>query len=74
MDVILKLILFVLFFLLVFFAGSTIYRVVNKKIIESKNYWQLAGFTVLLFLALALLFIGSLAALIEVYRFLVVNK
>ena len=74
MSVVLKFLLFTLFFLLVCFAGLAIYRKINRKIIESKNYWALAGFTALLGLSLGILFMGSLAVLIEVYRFLVLNK
>jgi uncharacterized membrane protein len=74
MGIVLKFLVFVLFFFLASFAGFAIYRVINKKIIESESQWQLLGFTVLLFLSLAILFIASLAVFIEVYRFLAVNS
>jgi hypothetical protein len=65
---------FTLFFLLASFAGFAIYRTINKKIIESESQWQLAGFTVLLFSLLTIVFVGSIAVFIEVYRFLAVNS
>ena len=74
MPILLKLLLLIGFFLGVCFAGWAIYRKINRKILDSKNSWELAGFTALLFLLLGVLFIGSLAVLIEAYRFLMLNK
>jgi hypothetical protein len=51
-------------------VGYRLYKVLNNKIKEAQTGWSLAGFSLLLFIACALLLIGGLYIFIEVYAFL----
>lgn len=70
MEIILKLFLFSIFFLLMGIAGYKAYRFLNDKIRGSESWGKLLGFTFLLIVANILLFFGGLYLLIEVYAFL----
>ncbi len=47
-----------------------LYKVLNKKIKEADTGWQLALFSLLLFVACAVLLTGGLYIFIELYAFL----
>lgn len=66
-----KLILFIAIFLFVAIAGFYSFRFFDKRIKESKAGWQLSGYSLLLFLVNAILFVGGLIVLIKSYDFLV---
>jgi hypothetical protein len=57
-------------FVLISLGGYQLYKVLNNKIKEAQTGWQLAGFSVLLFLVFALLLVGGLYIFIELYAFL----
>jgi hypothetical protein len=71
MSPVFKFILFVIIFLSVAIAGFLSFRILNKRIKESKTGWQLSGYSLLLFLVNAILFVGGLIVLIKSYDFLV---
>lgn len=71
MSPVFKFILFVIIFLSVAIAGFLSFRILNKRIKESKTGWQLSGYSLLLFLVNAILFVGGLIGLIKSYDFLV---
>lgn len=71
MEAIVKLLLFLIFFLSMALAGYKAYRYLNHKIEESKSGWELLGFSLLLIAAYVILFFGGLYLLIKVYVFLV---
>ena len=71
METTYKLLLFLLLLFVVAMIGSKVHLFLNAKIQSSESGWSLLGYILLLFAAYALLFLGSLAALIKVYDFLV---
>jgi hypothetical protein len=67
MDSILKLLLFISFFLIAYVGGIKSYTYLNDKIIGSNNGWALLAYTLLLFIVLGAIFFGSISALILIY-------
>ena len=72
-DVLLSL-LYLCVFLVIGLGGYQLYKILNKKIKESQTGWQLAGFSLLLFVTCLLLLIGGLYIFIELYAFLAKPK
>jgi hypothetical protein len=68
---VLKLLLFLSFFLSMVLAGRKAFTYFNNKIEESKSGWELFGFSLLLIAAYMILFFCGLYLLIKVYLFLV---
>lgn len=74
MDGVLMVLLYFVVFIGISLAGNKLYKALNKKIKESRSGWSLAGFSLLLLMACALLFIGGLYIFIELYAFLAKPK
>ncbi len=74
MEPVLKLLLFFSLFGVVFISGFKTYRFFNNKIMNSRNGWELLGFSLLLIAVNALLFFGGLFALIKAYSLLASNQ
>jgi len=70
MNDVLKILLYGTIFFFAGLVGYRLYKVLNKKIKEAQTGWQVAAFSLLLFLAFALLAVGGLYVFIELYAFL----
>lgn len=68
-DVLLTLLYFSVF-IVIGLGSYQLYQFLNNKIKEAQSGWALAGFSLLLFTAFALLLIGGLYIFIELYAFL----
>lgn len=74
METVLKLLIFLVFFLSILVTGYKAYFIINNKITSSKNGWELIGFSLLLIFFYTLLFFGGLLAFIKAYDFLTDNQ
>jgi len=74
MDTVLKLLIILVFFAVLFFTGFKLYRYLNAKLTGSKTGFQILLYSLLMFVAFAALFFCSLFVLVEVYRFLAANN
>ncbi|MEP7375659.1 MAG: hypothetical protein ABI675_19840 [Chitinophagaceae bacterium] len=70
MSPVYKLLLFIIIFGLMLMIGYSSFRYLNRKIKESETGWELAGYSLLLLLVNAGLFVGGLFVLIKSYGFL----
>ncbi len=57
-------------FIIIGLGGYRLYKVLNKKIKEAETGWQLTCYSLLLFVACAVLLTGGLYIFIELYAFL----
>lgn len=64
MDTILKLLLFISFFLIAYVGGTKSYTWLNDKITGSNNGWSLLAYTLLLFIVLGAIFFTSSALIL----------
>ena len=62
--------LYLTLFFVIGLGGYQLYKILNKKIKESQTGWQLAGFSLLMFVTFALLLVGGLYIFVELYAFL----
>jgi hypothetical protein len=74
MEIIFKLLIFLVFFISILITGYKGYFIINNKITGSKNGWELIGFSLLLLFFYTLLFFGGLLAFIKAYDFLMDNQ
>lgn len=70
MNHVLMSLLYLCLFLVIGLGGYRLYKIINNKIREAQTGWALAGFSLLLFLTLALLLVGGLYIFVELYAFL----
>ncbi|MFN4313131.1 MAG: hypothetical protein ACK4E0_02475 [Chitinophagaceae bacterium] len=73
MNLAIKLIFFLLIGALVLLAGYWLYTRINQQIRNSETGWQLLGYSLLLFVVLALLLYAGIFALVYLYQMLSVD-
>ena len=70
MEPVLKLFLFSLLVCLIAIGFYKAYKFCDERMTGSSNGWELLGFSLLLIIINAVLLVGGLYALVEVFRFL----